>query len=502
MSESLASIPDRTSIDVDGPQSRLFDHAHRLLKSHEILLTDSERNRKFYDALRARIKPGSKVLDIGAGTGIWAVAAAKLGAERVVAVERDEMLIGVIKLLTKEHGLDDRVEAVCASSFDLSTELEFDVVVSETIGCVGYDEGIVEIMADSRRRFLRKGGNIIPETISLYAAAARLNTHRDNVPTGMDFDFAALVRMNFNSPTILERRRDAMLLTRPARLISTDLRKADATPSLTNLRAAWDMPGEMRPDCIIVWVESRLATGIRLSTRKTTSWRPTIYRISSPERPFETMEFTLSLTAASNYWSVSFLNGEDRQTRKYSPEYAAIELMTAARGAGVINHEGRIVHKTECNGTIACREIVEDDTAFLYELYRRTRLDEVAEFGWSKVEQESFIAMQFEMQSRAYAIQYPNAVQQIVLCDNLPAGRLIIDRSGMEITLVDISVLPEFRGRGVASHLIAQLQAESKAIILSVDKANVRARRLYEKHGFIVNGESELSFAMAWNAIS
>ncbi len=67
--------------------------------------------------MRRTVTPGSVVLDIGSGTGIWAIVAAKLGAKKVVAIDMDELLIGVIKMLAAEHGVADRVEAICANSF-------------------------------------------------------------------------------------------------------------------------------------------------------------------------------------------------------------------------------------------------------------------------------------------------------------------------------------------------------------------------------------------------
>lgn len=65
--------------------ARLNAHAQRLLKTHETMLRDKTRNAAFYKALEKTIKPGDNVLDIWAGTGIWAITTAKLGASRVVA---------------------------------------------------------------------------------------------------------------------------------------------------------------------------------------------------------------------------------------------------------------------------------------------------------------------------------------------------------------------------------------------------------------------------------
>jgi ribosomal protein S18 acetylase RimI-like enzyme/SAM-dependent methyltransferase len=506
---SQRGIPN--ALNTDNLQAKLFDHAHRLLKTHETLLRDTERNRKFYEALKQRVTPRCALLDIGAGTGIWAIAAAKLGAARVVAVDMDELLVGVIRMLADEHGVGDRVEAICASSFDLQLDREFDVVVSETIGYLGYDERIVEVMADARKRFLREGGHIIPETVSLHAAAGKLKVRTEPLPVGADFDFGALARLNLNSPRVLKRPRDVTLLTRPTRLISTNLRRAEQTPSLRELTATWDLDelpprpsgkqgGEL-PDCVIVWVESRLAPGVNLSTRrKTTSWLPTVYRIEPPSRQAGRLDFSLSLTPESNYWTATFTDGEDREPQSYSPEFAATEMIAAARGGVFTNKRGHVLlaNDRQPPSVIELRDVTSDDEKFLCELYHTTRRDEVAAFGWSEAEQHSFLTMQFTMQQQAYKMQYPDAKHSVILFDGEPAGRVIVDRSDDAISLTDIAVLPEFRGRGIASRMISRLQDEVDAIALSVDKINPTARRLYEKHGFTITGETEFNFEMQW----
>jgi ribosomal protein S18 acetylase RimI-like enzyme/2-polyprenyl-3-methyl-5-hydroxy-6-metoxy-1,4-benzoquinol methylase len=500
----IIRAPERNfkiTLNNENPQARLFDHTHRLLKTHETLLRDTERNSKFYDALKQRITPGCSVLDIGSGTGIWAITAAKLGAGRVVAVDMDELLVGVIRILANEHGVSDRVDAVCASSLDLSEEREFDVIVSETIGFLGYDELIVEVMADARNRFLRQGGHIIPETIALCAAAGKLKRWTDTIPTGVDLNFDSLMRLNMSSPRVMKRSGDVKLLTRPVRLVSTDLRRELSTPPLGELRAEWDMPFTADVDCVVVWVESRLATGVKLSTRRTTSWRPTIYRISSPSRPFERMEFSLSLTTESNYWTATYINGEIRETSSYSPEFAATEMIAAARGSEVANREGHllIARAGQRPFSIEVREVTSSDEEFLRDLYHSTRRDEVAEFGWSVAEQDAFLTMQFEMQRKAYDIQYPKAEHRIILFDGTPVGRIITDKTGRVLSLTDISVLPQYRGRGIASRLIAMLKRDTDMIVLNVDKHNTGARQLYEKHGFVSTAETEFKFEMCWS---
>ena len=318
---------------LNDPLAPLYNHAHELLRAHEVLLRDAVRNRAFYRALEISVNSDAVVLDIGAGTGIWAITAAKLGAKKVVAVEKDELLSGLIKMLAEEHEVAGRVEVVCGSSFDVQLEKEFNVIVSETVGYLGYDENIVEIMFDARQRFLKNGGSIIPETISLYAAGGHLKTEKEIIPNDLPFDFKILSEFNRHSPRTLQNKSDLELLTAPQLLIETDLSEATEQPALENLQAKWDVSNAGAINCFVVWVESRITGNVNLSTRQTTSWLPNLYRIEPSEADFSRIEFTLSLTAATNYWTATVSNAQTSHTQRLSPALAATRLTVRSRNA-------------------------------------------------------------------------------------------------------------------------------------------------------------------------
>jgi ribosomal protein S18 acetylase RimI-like enzyme len=489
----------------EGIDHRLSAHVLRLLKTHETLLRDAERNRVFYDALRRSVSEGSAVLDIGSGTGIWAIAAAKLGARRVVAVERDELMVGVIRMLAVEQGVGDRVEAVWGSSGDVSFKKEFDIVISETIGYLGYEEDIVSIMGDARRRFLKKGGMSIPETVSLYAAAGRLKVRQESTPAGMPFDFGVLRRLNLNSPLVLRSRSDVELLTEPACLIETDLRNATGQPDLQNLTAAWDLEDSGGINCVVVWVEAQLTEGVRLSTRETTSWRPMIYRIDAVGPGSTRLEFGLSIAPRNTGVAVAWSARTGSVLREYSPDLAATEMIASARTDGhVISRGGRVFLKPARRSglPITVRPAAEGDKDFLFQLYCESRQSEVEQFGWGEAETEAFLRMQYGMRERSYEIQFADAEQSVILFENEKAGTLIVAREDGTITLADIAVSPNYRNRGIASHLVRQLQNEASekggSVTLHVEKINRTALRLYEKLGFVVFGETDLQYEMRW----
>ena len=140
---------------------------------------------------------------------------------------------------------------------------------------------------------------------------------------------------------------------------------------------------------------------------------------------------------------------------------------------------------------ICLRPATVNDHDLLLHVYANTRKDEMASWGWSAAQQSSFIRMQFDVRKRGYAATYPSAENRIISIGDLPAGSLIIFRGPGEIRLVDIALLPEFRGRGLGGEVIRMLISEAadagSALRLSVLRSN-RAMHLYERLGFIAKG--------------
>ena len=142
-----------------------------------------------------------------------------------------------------------------------------------------------------------------------------------------------------------------------------------------------------------------------------------------------------------------------------------------------------------------------DDEAFLYKLYCRTRLEELAAWGMDPAQQEMFLKLQFTARQRHYDIAFSEADHQIILCHDHPIGRILVFRSASEIRLVDIALLPEWRGTGVGTALLRALLVEArttgKPVTLHVDKFS-RAARLYERLGFAIAGDIGSDYKMEW----
>ena len=136
---------------------------------------------------------------------------------------------------------------------------------------------------------------------------------------------------------------------------------------------------------------------------------------------------------------------------------------------------------------IALRPITPEDESFLFEVYASTRADEMKLVPWSEAQQEEFLRMQFTAQHKHYQSEYPDADYQIILLHDRSIGRLYVDRRASEIRILDVTLLPEYRNRGIGTPLIQALIAEGKntgkAVSIYVDNFG-GAASLFERLGF------------------
>ncbi|MDD5543536.1 MAG: GNAT family N-acetyltransferase [Acidobacteriia bacterium] len=137
--------------------------------------------------------------------------------------------------------------------------------------------------------------------------------------------------------------------------------------------------------------------------------------------------------------------------------------------------------------SVQLRPVTPEDERFLYELYRNTREEEMASWGWTAAQREAFLKMQYTAQSQSYGAMFPEADHHIIMVENRPVGRIWVDRRGPRFVLIDIALLSSVRRQGIGGQLLQALQAEAsregKPVRLQVFPNNP-ARRLYERLGF------------------
>ncbi|MHA4868772.1 GNAT family N-acetyltransferase [Duganella sp. PWIR1] len=154
---------------------------------------------------------------------------------------------------------------------------------------------------------------------------------------------------------------------------------------------------------------------------------------------------------------------------------------------------------------MACtlRPCLPHDDAFLLSVYASVRADEIAQTGWDAAQAEAFVRMQFDAQHRHYHAHHPEARFDVIELDGEAIGRLYVKRMPQRIHVIDIAILPPWRGRGLGTQLLAALMAEAEASDASVTihvEIHNPAQSLYQRLGFQEISTAGLYRLMQWRA--
>ncbi|MEA2993185.1 MAG: hypothetical protein QOD40_2105 [Alphaproteobacteria bacterium] len=150
----------------------------------------------------------------------------------------------------------------------------------------------------------------------------------------------------------------------------------------------------------------------------------------------------------------------------------------------------------------ALRPETEADVPFLRRLYISTRWGELAPVvDWTEAQKIAFLESQFALQRHHYRTYYAETDWGILEQAGVPAGRIYVDRQTKIVLVVDVSLLPEWRGRGIGTALMQAICAEArhagKAVSVAVEKYNP-AQRLYRRLGFHEVSDEGVYWFMEW----
>ena len=121
----------------------------------------------------------------------------------------------------------------------------------------------------------------------------------------------------------------------------------------------------------------------------------------------------------------------------------------------------------------------------------------MAAAGLPEAQIAGILNQQFEIQDLQYRQQYSNAAFYIALSGEEPVGRLYIERRELKTEVIEISLLPDWRNRGIGSFLLKGIMSEGKTVRLCVEAANP-ALRLYSRLGFREYEKSDLHVRLVW----
>ncbi|MEK7952931.1 GNAT family N-acetyltransferase [Luteolibacter soli] len=152
---------------------------------------------------------------------------------------------------------------------------------------------------------------------------------------------------------------------------------------------------------------------------------------------------------------------------------------------------------------LALRPVTDGDRDFLADVYASTRAEELEATGWTDAEKAGFCRMQFDAQDAHYRQHYPGARFEVIESAGVAVGRLYVDRWPREIRIMDITLLPGHRGKGIGTRLLEELQQEAaasgKLLSIHVERMNP-ALKLYDRLGFQLIEDKGVYLLLGWTA--
>jgi|GEM_PF-383607 len=265
---------------------------------HFNMVNDEPRNAAFSAAIAATVKPGQAVLEIGTGSGLLAMLAARHegGGERasqVVTCEANLLLAQTAAKIVAANGLADRVKVVAKPSSELQLGLDLqapaDVLLCEIFSVQVIAEGVLPALEDAKSRLLVPGATVIPRAAIARAALVSGEdlARRTRVGTVHGFD---LSQLNEYTPIVqyLSSELPITLLSAPVDLFRFDLANADHFPAeKRTLPLVVTESGLCQG--VVQWLRLELCAGVDFENQPgtgeaTTSrhWHPVFYPFVEP----------------------------------------------------------------------------------------------------------------------------------------------------------------------------------------------------------------------------
>jgi protein arginine N-methyltransferase 1 len=236
------------------------------LEAYGKMAADRIRTGAYLAALERSVLPGSVVIDLGCGPGIFALHACRLGARKVYAIEPSDS-IQIARDLAEANGLSQRIEFIQ----DLSTKVNLpdraDVIVADVRGILPFYGASVASMIDARERFLAPGGVLIPLADRIWATLIEApGAYARSVlpwePALRGFELSTLRNMAAN--TIYKiRSAPEEYLANPCEMAAIDYRVVASTGC--DAQAGWTVTRDGIAHGIAIWFDAELASGIGFS---------------------------------------------------------------------------------------------------------------------------------------------------------------------------------------------------------------------------------------------
>jgi type I protein arginine methyltransferase len=230
------------------------------------MIADHVRMEAYVRALRQAVKPDSVVLDIGTGTGIFALLACQFGAHHVYAIEPSDA-IHVAREIAMANGYAERIDFIQGISTQVALPERADVMISDLRGVLPLYQQHIYSIIDARNRLLASDGILIPKADTLWAAVVEAPDLYNGytIPwetNGYCLDMRAAQRIVTNSWS-KGRVAPEQLLVEPKPWVTLDYGRVESVN--VDTKVSWPVARPGTACGLVLWFDAHLADGITFS---------------------------------------------------------------------------------------------------------------------------------------------------------------------------------------------------------------------------------------------
>lgn len=144
-----------------------------------------------------------------------------------------------------------------------------------------------------------------------------------------------------------------------------------------------------------------------------------------------------------------------------------------------------------------------EDLSFMRHLYGLLRAEEVGLMPWPDSARQAFLDNQFQLQHHHFITHYALSDFLVIEHEGTKIGRFYLLREPRHFLIVDIALLPAWRGQGLGSALLEAtknlaIESDAEGVDLHVDERNIAARQLYLRQGFRETKQEGPYIGMRW----
>jgi protein-L-isoaspartate O-methyltransferase len=209
--------------------------SHRVPQWHRPMIGDAARNEAFEKAIARAVAHGETVLDIGTGSGLLSLMAARAGAKAVYACEADPALAETAREIVARNGYAETIRVLAKRSTELDREADLgggvDVVVAEIFSDDLLVEGALATFQHAAAALTRAGARIIPASASVQVALAFREHEVPGLSDVEGFDLSPFERHFAPDSKFRTDDKRLHLRSEPAALLDFDLQAGGPFPN-------------------------------------------------------------------------------------------------------------------------------------------------------------------------------------------------------------------------------------------------------------------------------